>query len=393
MAKRKTKNQNRPRGGTQRRQSTGSGTFHLPGWRVAWRITLVAAIVGILYWQWPNMASWAVGFRDETIRLFGWGLPLLVIALISLGIVLRLRKSTPLAVRFRQWWGGIAFTFAVWGILAYLGRGGSIGQYLIGFPGSSFIGIPRIIGLILAGIALVVPSAFAIAGRKAASWLNRQLQRRPAPEPTIPQPPVPAPITITPPPRQEPIPPATPSTPVSQPIAREKQAVITPPTLVPTREELRQVAQEVWKKYGESPSLVTDDGWRLPPIDILDSPQEIEFGQADNLQRARLIEEALASYGVEAKVVQINAGPTVTQFGVEPGWDRKMKEIRERDKDGNVTIRLEEVSKTRVKVDRITALANDLTLALAAPSIRIEAPVPGKPVVGIEFVSVFKVIR
>jgi len=144
------------------------------------------------------------------------------------------------------------------------------------------------------------------------------------------------------------------------------------------------VAQEVWLKYGESPSLVTDDGWRLPPIDILDIAQETEFGQADNLQRARLIEEALASYGVEAKVVQINAGPTVTQFGVEPGWDRKMKEIRERDKDGNVSLRLEEVSKTRVKVDRITALANDLALALAAPSIRIEAPVPGKPVVGIE---------
>jgi S-DNA-T family DNA segregation ATPase FtsK/SpoIIIE len=144
------------------------------------------------------------------------------------------------------------------------------------------------------------------------------------------------------------------------------------------------VAQEVWKKYGESSSLATDDGWRLPPIDILDKASEIEFGQADNMQRARLIEDALASYGVEAKVVQINAGPTVTQFGVEPGWDRKMKEIRERDKDGNITVRPEEVSRTRVKVERITALANDLALALAAPSIRIEAPVPGKPIVGIE---------
>ena len=148
--------------------------------------------------------------------------------------------------------------------------------------------------------------------------------------------------------------------------------------------DLRQVAQEVWKKYGESPDLVIVDGWRLPPIDILDKTSEVEFGQADNAQRARLIEEALASYGVEAKVVQINAGPTVTQFGVEPGWDRKMKEIRERDRDGNVSIKREEVSKTRVKVERITSLANDLALALAAPSIRIEAPVPGKSIVGVE---------
>ena len=102
------------------------------------------------------------------------------------------------------------------------------------------------------------------------------------------------------------------------------------------------------------------------------------------MQRARLIEEALASYGVAAKVVQINAGPVVTQFGVEPGWDRKVKEVKERDKDGNIKVKQEEVSKTRVKVERITSLANDLALALAAPSIRIEAPVPGKSLVGIE---------
>jgi S-DNA-T family DNA segregation ATPase FtsK/SpoIIIE len=156
--------------------------------------------------------------------------------------------------------------------------------------------------------------------------------------------------------------------------------------LTPTQaqQELKQVAQEVWKKYGESSALITIDGWRLPPIDILDRAPEVEFSQADNIQRAKLLEEALASYGVEARVVQINAGPTVTQFGVEPGWDRKLKEVKERDRDGSVKVRLEEVSKTRVKVERITSLANDLALALAASSIRIEAPVPGKSVVGIE---------
>jgi len=170
----------------------------------------------------------------------------------------------------------------------------------------------------------------------------------------------------------------------------EEEEVSVPQTPAPARpqRELRQVAQEVWKKYGESPELVTVDGWRLPPIDILDKTSEVEFGQADNVQRAKLIEEALASYGVEAKVVQINAGPTVTQFGVEPGWDRKMKEIRERDRDGNVSVKREEISKTRVKVERITSLANDLALALAAPSIRIEAPVPGKSVVGVEVPNV-----
>ncbi|MCD6453403.1 MAG: DNA translocase FtsK, partial [Dehalococcoidales bacterium] len=196
----------------------------------------------------------------------------------------------------------------------------------------------------------------------------REMAQRPAPQPITPREVTPSPVTSPP---EEP----------------ERRVVAPPPPPTPsakTPEELRQVAQEVWKKYGESPSLTTDNGWRLPPIDILDKSPEIEFGQADNVERARLIEEALASYGVEAKVVQINAGPTVTQFGVEPGWDRKTREIKERDKNGNITIRQQEISKTRVKVDKITSLANDLALALAAPSIRIEAPVPGKSMVGIE---------
>jgi S-DNA-T family DNA segregation ATPase FtsK/SpoIIIE len=82
--------------------------------------------------------------------------------------------------------------------------------------------------------------------------------------------------------------------------------------------------------------------------------------------------------------VQINIGPTVTQFGVEPGWDKKYKEVKEKGRNGSYEAKVEEVSRTRVRVERITSLANDLALALAAPSIRIEAPVPGAPVVGIE---------
>jgi len=135
---------------------------------------------------------------------------------------------------------------------------------------------------------------------------------------------------------------------------------------------------------GESAAEVTPDGWKLPPIEILDNTPDVEFSQADNLKKAKLIEDALGSYGVDGKVVQINVGPTVTQFGLEPGWDRKLKEVKEKDKNGDVQVRIEEVSKARVKVDRITSLSNDLSLALAAPSIRIEAPVPGKSVVGIE---------
>ncbi len=133
-------------------------------------------------------------------------------------------------------------------------------------------------------------------------------------------------------------------------------------------------------------------GWRLPSIEILDNVPSDAPSPADNEARARRIEEALGSYGIQASVVEINPGPAVTQFGVEPGWQRKFKEVRVRDaegkqaldEDGKPLLRREEVSRTRVKVDAIANLDRDLALALAAPSIRIEAPIPGKSLVGIE---------
>ncbi|OGO49696.1 MAG: hypothetical protein A2148_00565, partial [Chloroflexi bacterium RBG_16_68_14] len=133
------------------------------------------------------------------------------------------------------------------------------------------------------------------------------------------------------------------------------------------------------------------DGWQLPPLDVLldVSPQE---GQPDSAARARLIIDTLASFGVDARVIQVNEGPTVTQFGLEPGWEVKTRQVPERDasgrpvldRDGQPKTRTEEVSRMRVRVNQITTLANDLALALAAPSLRIESPVPGKPFVGLE---------
>lgn len=96
-----------------------------------------------------------------------------------------------------------------------------------------------------------------------------------------------------------------------------------------------------------------------PPLDLFVSPRKQGNQQAlDVVQVAGRIEETLASFGVRARVVGHHCGPVVTQFDIQP--DRG------------------------VKVKSITALQNDLALALAAPTIRIQAPVPGKPVVGIE---------
>ncbi len=134
------------------------------------------------------------------------------------------------------------------------------------------------------------------------------------------------------------------------------------------------------------------DGWQIPPMKML-TPQPADTDRTfDNEIRARLIEQTLASFGVDAKVVEINTGPTVTQFGVEPGWDVKTKAVVERDASGAVITDAVgapktsdvEIARTRIRVNRITALQNDLALALAAPALRIEAPVPGKAMVGIE---------
>ena len=115
------------------------------------------------------------------------------------------------------------------------------------------------------------------------------------------------------------------------------------------------------------------NSWQLPPVTLLQPPSGSgELSQAEIRQKVRLIEDTLADFGVQARVLEVNPGPTVTQFGLEPGFHERY------DRNGML------LKREKVKVSEITSLSNDLALALAAPSIRIEAPVPGRTVVGIE---------
>ncbi len=107
--------------------------------------------------------------------------------------------------------------------------------------------------------------------------------------------------------------------------------------------------------------------WVLPKVgDILEPPEAPKVNEEFIAKRARLIEETLASFGAPSQVVEISRGPTVTMFGVEPLF------VESR------------TGQTRVRVGKIASLADDLALALAAPRIRIQAPVPGRGYVGIE---------
>ncbi len=89
----------------------------------------------------------------------------------------------------------------------------------------------------------------------------------------------------------------------------------------------------------ESGNRRSRDGWQLPAMDLLADKVPAEAGTADNAQRAMLIEETLASFGVDARVVQMNEGPTVTQFGIEPGWEIKTRTLVERDRENKPVTR------------------------------------------------------
>ncbi len=128
----------------------------------------------------------------------------------------------------------------------------------------------------------------------------------------------------------------------------------------------------------------TSDKWLLPPLALLRPGEKQATTDSDNDKRARVIENTLSSHGVDVTVTEINEGPAVTQFGITPGWDIKTKAVTTRSEDGEVSIHHEEISRSRVRVKAITSLQNDLALALATREIRIEAPVPGKPIIGLE---------
>jgi DNA segregation ATPase FtsK/SpoIIIE, S-DNA-T family len=100
--------------------------------------------------------------------------------------------------------------------------------------------------------------------------------------------------------------------------------------------------------------------WELPPLDLLSDPPNTPADRGDVKQRAKIIEETLGSFGIIAKVRDKRFGPSVTQYALE--------------------------AQSGTKIAKISNLQYDLALALASPtgSVRIEAPIPGRPLIGIE---------
>lgn len=109
----------------------------------------------------------------------------------------------------------------------------------------------------------------------------------------------------------------------------------------------------------------------LPPLDLLQEGRPQRPDERNINLTAGLIEKTLAEFGIPVTVTGFQAGPTITQFAVEPGY------LEKPGPDGKPV-------QQKVRVSQITALARDLALALSADRIRIEAPVPGRSFVGVE---------
>lgn len=107
--------------------------------------------------------------------------------------------------------------------------------------------------------------------------------------------------------------------------------------------------------FGE---LSGQSNYTFPPLELLKNAEYFEDNDDSVLEKAKMIEDTLKNFSIDATVVQIDRGPTVTCYELEP--------------------------KPGVKVSRIVNLADDLSLSLATSGIRIQAPIPGKSVVGIE---------
>lgn len=116
------------------------------------------------------------------------------------------------------------------------------------------------------------------------------------------------------------------------------------------------------------PILDSDDefNYEKPPVELLSKPNTNFTSDSQELLKdnGSKIVKTLASFGIEVEVVNINSGPTVTSYELKP--------------------------EAGIKVSKIVNLSNDLSLALATTGIRIEAPIPGKPYVGIEVPNINK---
>ncbi len=146
---------------------------------------------------------------------------------------------------------------------------------------------------------------------------------------------------------------------IQPPPAAVALAIAVPPSINELEHvEEEHLAEAASAEAADAALEPVERAWELPHLDLLADAPESSAAQLDLSSKGRRIRDTLADFGIGVKVARIQEGPVVTQYAldVDPG----------------------------IKLSRIAGLADNLALALSARSIRIEAPIPGEPFVGVE---------
>jgi DNA segregation ATPase FtsK/SpoIIIE, S-DNA-T family len=389
-AQRKAKPARSPR----KKASPDSGrafTLDLPQKALLVGIAIIfATAVLVLSLLSPNQGQLTAGLAAFMWRLFGWGgfaVPLITGG-VGLYLVLWGMDQAPALPTYRLL--GFALLFLVfegfasiaavlrdnglsdfWQVAraqlggGYLGGAVSYGlTYFVGNLGAIFtLGALGIVGAVLisgvtrADVGRLLHAAFGLLRRDADTAVpERQIRVNPDRQPPAPQSPSPRQLPLL---AERPSPPAPPTAQAAATRPRGRRGRQAEEQPVPAT----AVAELATARRPRQPA----PSWTLPAVaGMLEVGSDQDLNNAAIREQVEIIEHTLESFGAPATVVEINQGPTITQFGVEPGYlARGPKRVK-------------------VKVGKISSLADDLALALAARSIRIQAPVPGKGYVGIE---------
>ena len=327
----------------------GAGLF-----LIALALMTLLTILGVT--QGAVLSSWT-GFLRQWL---GWGSVLVVIGLSVVGLfLLHPRSWEQLNI---QWVRILALELAAFALIALLAAsgghsldraeagldGGLIGWGLVEFLGL-FVGTSIQIGLLT--LILIWGT---LAGLGVGSWLRVWIQKWVDEEARREQ--------------------AEASKPVVSVAAGKRENEVSVKKKEPRIEKPRDLPPEYQKrlKIEEKEKISVKPPPRdelLPPLDILKTEKAARPDERNINLTAGLIEKTLAEFGIPAKVVSFQVGPTVTQFAVEPGF------VERPGPEG-------EVVRNKVRVSQISALSRDLALALSAERLRIQAPVPGRPYVG-----------
>lgn len=331
---------------------------------IAMGVITLLALLGATRGRW--ISPWVAHLRF----LLGWGAYPTGVGILLAGLLwLRHQLDRPVSIRWRPLVGAEVTFFSLLGLThaisaptgAWEPVGKAWGSGLVGWAISTilstYLGRPAAVVILLAlvglGLGLTFDLTWEDVRRAVVSWRGRMVRSaafrppdRYTPASTesaarhIPTTPAHA--------RPRPRPPApSPESPQPSPA----------PAYIPVSGETEKSPSRGVARYTHT----------LPPITLLNEPEGPSMSDEEILRKSNIIKETLAQFGLPVEVTEVRVGPTVTQFGVTPGY---------LDRGG--------AAGRKVRVNQISALADDLALALAAPRVRIEAPVPGRPYVGIE---------